>query len=244
MKYASTWIFAAVLLACVSFTQASVFTFKTAGNETTTSQIRQDLTTNTGSANRLWAGSINASGNALRSLISFDLSTLAVPPGEVIQSVTLDLVYSGQDGSTASGAVDVAVYQLTETFTGGQASWANRATGTPWTTAGGTYNPTQLSLVSVPTGTSIVSGTAVPTFGSTAAFVDAVDNAAGGTFQIILLTPTPPAARQFANFFGDTSGGAQFLPTLTVTTGVPEPGSLALLLAGAAMIGVRRRRKA
>ncbi|MEZ6035156.1 MAG: DUF2341 domain-containing protein [Planctomycetaceae bacterium] len=82
-----------------------------------------------------------------RALLKFDLSTL--PAGTVILSASLQM-----HATQNSGAFNINVYELTENWVEGNvngtasvASWTQRQTGTNWTTAGGTYDPTVVATL-------------------------------------------------------------------------------------------------
>ena len=211
---------------------------------TQSSTIRSDTPTTTASSpNILWAGTLSG-GADLRSVFTFNLSSFSLGVGESISSVTLDLTYRAPDPSATVGFMDVGIYHLTQAYTGQQVSWNNSATSTPWSTAGGTFDATQLSLSNVQTGTGTPTDTLVPQFGSTTAFKNAVTSAAGTSFQLLLLAPTQESAtnRQFANFYGYSATAAQ-LPTLTITT-VPEPATWMLLAGSLTVVVIFRRRRA
>lgn len=78
-----------------------------------------------------------------RGVFTFDISS--IPAGSVIQTATLRLNRIGGDKNTLS----MSVHRLTEAYNEAQATWNNRLTGTPWTTAGGTFDPAVWSTANV-----------------------------------------------------------------------------------------------
>jgi len=80
-----------------------------------------------------------------RALLQFDLSS--IPAGSTINSATLKL-----QSTQIGGTLNISVYEVTESWsegsgtgTAGAANWNERAAGTNWTTAGGTYDPTAVA---------------------------------------------------------------------------------------------------
>ena len=70
----------------------------------------------------------------IRSLLQFDLSTL--PAGATITAASFNIFATG----TANQTVNIRA--LTNGWNETQATWNNRLTGTPWTTAGGDFSGT------------------------------------------------------------------------------------------------------
>jgi hypothetical protein len=208
------------------------------------SNYREDQPTTVLAAGNVWAGSLSATA-ALRGVMSFDLSGVSLGVGESISSVTLDLFYRTPDSGGLDKLLTVGIYQLNESYTTGQVSWANRATGTLWSTAGGSFEPPQLSSAEV--STKGVALTAVPQFGSTSAFVNTVTLAVGSTdFGILFRAPAQEglAERAYANMVGYTTNST-YSPKLTITT-VPEPTTVVLTflsIGGLAVFGLVRRSK-
>ena len=74
--------------------------------------------------------------NLRRALVRFDLST--IPACATIDSATLRIRVSSAPGSSRTHNV----HRMTSSWTEASVSWNNRTSGTPWTTAGGDFNPT------------------------------------------------------------------------------------------------------
>ena len=82
-----------------------------------------------------------------RVLVQFDLS--AIPANATINSATLQM-----QATQIGGALNIDVYQLQQSWsegtangTPGAANWTDSAAGTPWTTAGGTFDPTPVASI-------------------------------------------------------------------------------------------------
>jgi hypothetical protein len=90
-----------------------------------------------------------------------------------INSVSLTFRIDGPDPTSSASSISFSLHQLTQAYTSTQATWANAATGTPWSTysgsplftgGGGVFNGTSISTFSaVPN--SLVAGDNV-SFGS------------------------------------------------------------------------------
>ena len=74
-----------------------------------------------------------------RYIAQFDLLSI-IPPGSSINSATFYMY----ENTVGSSGLTLRCYQLTENWTSGYACWNNRDNATAWTTAGGTFNPTEL----------------------------------------------------------------------------------------------------
>ena len=74
-----------------------------------------------------------------RPVLRFDLS--AIPSGATIDSASLKLNLVARSVTTNR---TVRLYALTQAFEENQVTWTQRLTGTNWTTAGGSYNTTEL----------------------------------------------------------------------------------------------------
>lgn len=79
-----------------------------------------------------------ASGNMQRTLLKFDLS--GIPIGQQIVSATLALTAVRDLGGNPAGH-SMDVHAVTTPWIETQATWNSASTGTPWTTAGGDFNP-------------------------------------------------------------------------------------------------------
>ena len=82
-----------------------------------------------------------------RVLVQFDLS--AIPANATINSATLKM-----QATQIGGALNIGVYGIQESWSEGvkdgasdAANWTERATATPWTSAGGTFDPTAVASI-------------------------------------------------------------------------------------------------
>jgi Domain of unknown function (DUF4347)/Bacterial cadherin-like domain/Bacterial Ig domain len=87
------------------------------------------------------------SADLQRVLVQFDLS--AIPANATINSATLKM-----QATQIGGALNIGVYEIQESWSEGlkdggvdAASWNERQTATPWTSAGGTFDPTPLASI-------------------------------------------------------------------------------------------------
>jgi hypothetical protein len=93
----------------------------------------------------LSVGDDSSAYGTTRSVFSFpSMSSAGVPADATVSEAHLKLW--GFYNSTAAGAAYDA-YELTQSFTPSQATWDDAASGTAWTTAGGTFSSSLLSQV-------------------------------------------------------------------------------------------------
>jgi RHS repeat-associated protein len=96
--------------------------------------IRSGFLTQTG-GNDLELGAGTASGNTIRSLLKFDLSSI---PGSEILDASLNLWFSSTNSSLP---LDVSLHRMTRTWAENEASWnyAKTVPSTSWTSKGGDF---------------------------------------------------------------------------------------------------------
>ena len=185
-------------------------------------------------------------GGRTRGLMQFDIAS-AIPGGSIITSASLTLnvvatpsggfnsifdlnrvlaAWGQGNGSDHGGSVALA----------GQATWNQRMNSiASWTTPGGDFSATV-------SGSRSVTGNGAYTFSSTANMVGDVQSwldSPANNFGWLLRSDsetTPTSIRRF----GSLDDGA-LAPSLTVVYTVPEPGTAALVAAGALMLCGRTR---
>jgi hypothetical protein len=244
----------------------------TAGAYTTgISYVRvSQATTNFGGANSIIAGTTapGAASNGLRALFSFNLS--ALPSDAVISSVSLRLVSSAGDSTSAAGKTQFDIVRLTRSFVEGTqstnnqantsgATWntfnfdsanSSNATGQPnsWTTPGGDFDSTVLASLDIDL-TAVATGN-VHTYaggtGSADPFVMAANTALAGTDVLYLMLKEHDensSGRRILFYNSDDATTPANRPLLEITY-TPEPGSMGLLAAAAGAGLLRRRRRA
>ncbi len=112
----------------------------------------------------LIAGDANSGASAWRSLIKFDLSSLALIASS-INSASLNLtcfdITKASAGSPAT--TTVKVYRLLVPFTANQVTWNNRVTGTAWTSSGADHS-NDIDLTELDSITKGVGGTGLHTW--------------------------------------------------------------------------------
>jgi hypothetical protein len=196
--------------------------------------------------------------NSARSLLSFNLSNPALT-GATINSVTLTFVTSSNDTNSTDLVRTYGVYGTTQTFntgtgpsTGGEVgvTWTSRdrtvanSSLNPWTTAGGSFNSTLLSSVSVNPDT--IAGTTTVSFTTSSTFVSLVQTSIGGQLDLLLKDVSETSARGLLRFHSLNGTGTAPVLTIDYTppSNVPEPSSAAALLGLAALgfVASRRRR--
>lgn len=191
----------------------------------------------------------NSGVGDMRTVFGFDVS--AIGAVNEVTEVTLRLVVDTLGGSGAIG--DLELHAVLpgdggENMVESQVDWSDRNGADPWTTAGGDFDSTVLSSITVGDVTNLSDGD-VLVFESSAAWVaivqDALDN--GTPLEFILLAPDAEAGatNSFIRFRSDDFGGAGSLsrPLLSVSFLVPTPAALPAGLLCLASIAARRRRR-
>jgi hypothetical protein len=174
---------------------------------------------------------------------SFDLTPLALNPGDTVVVNSVTFTGTTLSGNTGSGSdLDIDVYEYGFDFSKGDATWDDPTAGVADddNTAGGTFGPTLLSQVTMNpqnTNTTI-------TFSDTAAFRTALAAQLNGDgdFNLIMEGTNGTGSNLFARF-QDFDNTSPFALTADVSvTPVPEPSAFAFLLGIASMAVLARRR--
>lgn len=199
------------------------------------SDIRDSAPTVNQEGNPRWNFGI-FNGINYREVAGFDIS--ALPGGIIVTSVTLT-VYQSASGSAGTQTA-VALHSITNSNFNNEtnATWNYASTAAfPWANPGGDFDSTVLSSIT-PIG--IVDGTAY-TFGSSAAFITAVNNAlAGDGVMRLLAKASTESEGSLMSMWASDSGPVEGLRPLLRIDYIPEP-TTALLMLGSAMLLWRRR---
>ncbi len=200
-----------------------------------------------GSSYGLITGSANSGSPRIRSLLGFDMSTIADDP--VFNRVELDLTVSQLDtsGSVLNGST-WELYGITEDtldglfFTENQVTWNDRANGLAWSTAGGDIAPTLLASLTLdwePAAGDVL--TLVGTGAMASAVRDAIEDDQTLYFILMQGDEGSNSARRFLFVHSESTGTVGQAPTLRLTQ-VPEPSAL-FLLAVLVVWGTATRRR-
>ncbi|MFT5408799.1 MAG: putative repeat protein (TIGR01451 family) [Verrucomicrobiales bacterium] len=100
----------------------------------------QSATSNYGGGAEMWTAGLNDIDHPI---IRFDLSS--IPANAIITSASMRLNKAEGDGTVGS----VAVHRLLASWLENESTWNNRATGSPWTTAGGDYDLTPAAVTAM-----------------------------------------------------------------------------------------------
>jgi hypothetical protein len=218
-------------------------------NPTADAYLRTDQPTspspNPGTATELLVGQVSST-TAMRALLSFDLSS--IPVNATVNSVSLVMVQSSEDAGSNT-TITLELHLLTQAFVESQAAWNNAATGTPWTTAGGTFDSAVLSAINVSVRPSQVpySLPVNQTWASTSSFVSAVQSAADGSNSIAFLfkdVNETNTGRELIKFFSKEGTTAPQLTIDYTVAAIPEPSTVGLLMGSVVLVGcvwLRRR---
>jgi len=154
--------------------------------------LRNAQPTAVNAAGEIWVGRVAAS-DYMRGLLQFDLA--AIPSNAVIVSAVLKMRIGSLDTLSKTGFVGVdglRAYLVTEPFFQSQATWNNRASATPWTTTGGTFNAASpVGIIATPTDPSLVTVGQVFAFPAGAALNEAVQAASKLRQPLGLVVRTP-----------------------------------------------------
>jgi hypothetical protein len=181
------------------------------------------------------------STNIQHTLVQFDLSSLGA--GATITSASFSL--TTQDYVFGSAGLPMSVYRITRPWTEAEATWNQYAAGSAWSNPGGDYVGTTGVQNTNPYATitpNIPINTIMPVTWDVTQLAQQWYTGLYSNYG--LLASAAPNSQVI--YYDRTSTTASYRPqlTLTYTTAsaqTPEPGTLALLAAGGAML-LRRRR--
>jgi hypothetical protein len=212
----------------------------------------------------LQVGRTATANDFIRSIVGFDVSS--IPSGSTINSVTLTISPRLNDSTSLNQAFAINLYRMmNDNFAENTATWFRRDVAdaaTAWTTAGGDFNSTVLSSLSL-NAQHWADGAANPptapasdvtfVFGSTTSWVAAAQAALNGNGVLNMIMVSPDAEAQSGRVVfqiasddpitSATGSNRKTIqsqaPLLTIDYTVPEPSTL--VLAGFAFIGFARR---
>lgn len=177
--------------------------------------------------------------NTVRGLLGFDISY--IPSNAIINSVTLTL-YASSQTNNLNVPVQIDLMAMTSNFTTSTANWNNSA---------GNYDSD--ALASTIENPYTVSPSVPWVFSSSESMVQFVQEALAsndGMVNFMLkLAPSDEGltdGRHVFRLYSSSAGDVIYRPYLTIDYAIPEPGTVALALSGAALVTValvRRRRK-
>jgi RHS repeat-associated protein len=160
-------------------------------------------------------GDDSATFGTTRSVFAFpSMASAGIPSDATVSEAHLKLWGFYNDSGSPTAAYDA--YELTQSFTASQATWNNAATGTPWTTAGGTYSSTLQSQV-----TDLNPDPSRHNWAVTAAVKDWITTPAHEDGLIVKLDSSAIAEREL--FTDTTAPEAALRPELVVTYTEPAP---------------------
>jgi hypothetical protein len=233
---------AAVCLAgCGAAAHGATVTLQPAHDNTIFSESQ-----NSNGTGRLYAGE-TSNGDVRRALFKFDLALSGIPAGALIDSVSLSLTQT-KIGPGSSGVFELhpllAAFGERSSFglgAGGTAALGDATWGfrqynfDPWSVAGGDFGSTSGTTT---LGTSLT----IYTFATAPGLVSDVQswlNTPAANFGWLLKAANESSVN--ARELGSRESSLAEQPTLTINyTPAPEPGSLALLAGGAALLALRR----
>jgi alpha-L-fucosidase 2 len=189
--------------------------------------LRADNPTwNSGQRDQLLIGKLSG-GQAMRTILSYDLTTIPPPSAGEITSATLDIWTLSTNSPGTVGQLQLRSLLGTPTegsgtigsATGDGATWNSRTGTAAWTTAGGDYPATSLATMDG----YIAAMDVQKTFPSTTALLDAVKQAVanGAPLNLTILSPTTEngAANSYTRVHSDEAADITKRPRLTITYG-------------------------
>ena len=160
-------------------------------------------------------GDDSATFGTTRSVFAFpSMASGGIPADATVSEAHLKLWGFYNDQGSPTAAYDA--YELTQSFNPAQATWDDASTGTPWTTAGGTYSSTLQSQV-----TDLNPDPSRHNWEATAAVQDWLATPADEHGLIVKLDSSAIAEREL--FLDTTAPEAALRPELVVTYTEPTP---------------------
>lgn len=180
-------------------------------------QIRTDSTL--GESDLLIIGEAADHEKTLRSVFSFDLSSLPAGAHVVSVSLTLRADRDETNGPSVDGQFVLSLHQLEKSFVESEATWDQWAEGQPWDTPGGDFVDTPLTTLEANPYRLLSQGPDY-VWESTAAFVRAVQTALASSEPLDLLLRTPDGEAQNDRvvyfFHSDDAGALDTHPLLSI----------------------------
>jgi len=204
-------------------------------------ELRSGVTYNIGTSDQIVTGHhADPAIGDMRAVLGFDLDN--IPEGARIIDAHLVMSVKSHTGSNLQEVELWRIEHPTATMDETTVTWNNVRSGVPWTAPGGDLDFATL-LETIPG----FSDTAPKTFGGSAAFIAAVQDAltSGMPLELALwspLTEANTAQSNFVRWWSDDASSITNRPLLIVDYYVPEPATCTLLLLGGAFAAWRRRR--
>lgn len=178
-------------------------------------------------------------------LLRFDLPTLGA--GEYVESVTMDLNYFANTSASGTPTIEVTVHRLLDSWVETEATWNSRSTGNAWA-GGNIFAESSGEPINYDSATLASASMTRDDFGivsfSGAQLTSTIEDMMEGTLTnngfILKASGGTVGNTRFLFMSSDRTGSGVILPELTITTDVPEPGSMALIAAGLTLL-IRRK---
>lgn len=209
------------------------------------SQIREGSTSQYGTNPEILVGNNAGPAKDFRTVLAFGVDD--IPEDATITSVELSMTCLRTSVVSGTGDIELRLTDPSSDMAESVVTWTKINSTTDWTTGGGDPQTTVLSSIAQPT-----FANQTMTFQSTAALVAAVQDAVDGDglLEMVMMAPLAESKgdlsseKNFVGFHSDDATVAQLRPCLKITYApIPEPGTLALLLAAVGTLLFERRNR-
>ena len=188
---------------------------------------------------------VNSGANTTvtRGLFQLPAAAADIPASDVVDAkIWLDLTWDNETNPYARGAM---LYPLEQSFDGNTVTW-NTSSGTgsgatAWTTGGGLYDSADGIAWNPPVGIPSSQNTNMWVSFDVTSLWNNPNLFANGALLMFDQSEAQPSSGFITKQFSNATSGA-YQPYLEITT-VPEPSSIALVLAGAGLLAVRFGRR-